>query len=84
MRIGISSLALKRQVDQIVLMAGDADFVPMARLVRREGGDSVFDPMWQPVGGDLHEHIDGLRSVCPKPESQADFVVDVQAHPPLV
>lgn len=37
MRIGIdiSSLALKRQVRQIVLMAGDADFVPAAKLARR-------------------------------------------------
>lgn len=47
MRIGIdiSSLALKHQVDQIVLFAGDADFVPAAKLARREGIDFVLDPM---------------------------------------
>jgi uncharacterized LabA/DUF88 family protein len=37
MRVGldIASLSYKRQVDQIVLMAGDADFVPAAKLARR-------------------------------------------------
>jgi len=69
MRIGIdiASLAFKRQVDQIVLMAGDADFVPAAKLARREGIDFVLDPMWRSVHPGLNEHIDGLRSVCPQP-----------------
>ncbi|AXE35365.1 NYN domain-containing protein [Chromobacterium phragmitis] len=72
MRIGldISSLAYKRFVDQIVLVAGDADFVPAAKLARREGIDFILDPMWQDVSriaDSLHEHIDGLRSTCPKP-----------------
>lgn len=37
MRIGldIASLTFKKQVDQIVLIAGDADFVPAAKLARR-------------------------------------------------
>ncbi|QNU15831.1 NYN domain-containing protein [Thermomonas sp. XSG] len=70
MRIGIdiSSLALKKQVDQIILMAGDADFVPAAKLARREGIDFVLDPMWRNVPDSLNEHIDGMRSVCPKPK----------------
>jgi len=69
MRIGIdiSSLALKRQVDQIVLIAGDADFVPAAKLARREGVDFVLDPMWQSIPPGLNEHIDGLRTTCAKP-----------------
>ena len=69
MRIGIdiSSLAIKKQVDQIVLFAGDADFVPAAKLARREGVDFILDPMWQSIPRNLHEHIDGLRSTCPKP-----------------
>lgn len=72
MRIGIdiSSLALKKQVDQIVLFAGDADFVPAAKLARREGIDFVLDPLWQGVPANLSEHIDGLRSVCPKPAAK--------------
>lgn len=70
MRIGVdvASLAFKRQVDQIVLIAGDADFVPAAKLARREGIDFVLDPMWRSIPQGLHEHIDGLRSTCPRPQ----------------
>lgn len=69
MRIGIdvSSLAFKRQVRQIVLIAGDADFIPAAKLARREGVDFILDTMWQPVPKGLLEHVDGVRSTCPKP-----------------
>ena len=67
MGLDIASLAFKRQVDQIVLIAGDSDFVPAAKLARREGIDFILDPMWQPIHEDLHEHIDGLRSTCPQP-----------------
>lgn len=69
MRIGvdISALVLKKQIDQIVLIAGDADFVPAAKLARREGVDFVLDSMWLPVSDGLHEHIDGKRSTCPNP-----------------
>ena len=68
-RIGIDicSLTLKRQVDQIVLISGDPDFVPAAKLARREGVDFILDPMWSVIGLDLTEHIDGLRSTCPRP-----------------
>lgn len=64
MRIGIdiSSLAFKKQVDQIILIAGDSDFVPAAKLARREGIDFILDPMWADIKEDLFEHIDGLRS----------------------
>jgi uncharacterized LabA/DUF88 family protein len=67
MRIGVdvSSLAFKKQVDQIVLIAGDADFVPAAKQARREGIDFILDPMWQSIPPNLNEHIDGLRSTCP-------------------
>jgi len=27
----------------------------------------VLDPMWNPIDDTLFEHIDGLRSTCPKP-----------------
>lgn len=64
MRIGIdiSSLAFKKQVDQIILIAGGSDFVPAAKLARREGIDFILDPMWADIKEDLFEHIDGLRS----------------------
>ncbi len=69
MKIGldIASLAFKRLVGRIVLVAGDADFVPAAKFARREGIDVVLDPMWQGISPDLQEHVDGLKSVCPKP-----------------
>ncbi len=42
--VDITSLALKRFVDKIVLIAGDSDFVPAAKLARREEGiDFVLD-----------------------------------------
>ena len=64
MKIGvdIASLAYKKQVDQIVLIAGDSDFVPASKLARREGIDFVLDPLGRQVKDDLFEHIDGLKS----------------------
>ena len=64
MKLGtdIASMALKKQVDQIILIAGDSDFVPAAKLARREGIDFILDPMGNPISDDLNEHIDGIRS----------------------
>lgn len=66
MKIGIdiTTLALKRFVDKIVLIAGDSDFVPAAKLARREGVDFVLDPMHSlRIEDSLYEHIDGLKSI---------------------
>lgn len=75
MRLGldIASLAYKRQVSQIVLVSGDADFVPAAKLARREGIDFILDPMWSTIRADLYEHVDGMRTVCPKPAKRLDW-----------
>ena len=64
MKIGIdiASLAYTKQADQIILLAGDSDFVPAAKLARREGIDFILDPMWAEIKPDLFEHIDGLKS----------------------
>lgn len=86
MRIGIdiSSLAIKKQVDQIVLFAGDADFVPAAKLARREGVDFVLDPMWRSIPQGLNEHIDGLRSTCPKPKQASETSLsDIEPSPAI-
>ncbi|MFM2057834.1 MAG: hypothetical protein RLY71_2219 [Pseudomonadota bacterium] len=71
MRIGvdIASLTLKKQVDTIILVAGDSDFVPAAKLARREGIEFILDPLWQKVNPDLFEHIDGLQSGLKRPGS---------------
>ena len=64
MRIGldISSMAFKKQVNQIILISGDSDFVPAAKLARREGIDFILDPLGSNIKPDLNEHIDGLRT----------------------
>ena len=71
MRIGIDivSITLKRQAKIIILVSGDADFVPAARFARREGVQFILDPLWQDISTDLFEHIDGLRSGFPRPGS---------------
>ena len=70
MKIGmdIASLSYKHQVDKIVLIAGDSDFFPAAKLARREGLDFVLDPLEMEISKtrDLFEHIDGKRS-CGNP-----------------
>lgn len=78
MKIGmdIASLAYKQQVDQIVLIAGDSDFVPAAKLARREGIDIVLDPLEQAVKENLFEHIDGKRS-CGSPYRKANEDLDM-------
>lgn len=65
--LDISSLAYKKLVDQIILIAGDADFVPAAKHARREGIDFILDPMWHTIKPSLNEHIDGLHSCVSKP-----------------
>jgi uncharacterized LabA/DUF88 family protein len=74
MKIGldIASLSLKSQVNQIVLVSGDSDFVPAAKLARREGIDFILDPMWHDINTDLSEHIDGLKSTAPRPNTKVD------------
>lgn len=63
MRLGldIAAMAFKSQVDQIILVAGDGDFVPAAKLARREGIDVVLDPMGGKAARDLLDHVDGVR-----------------------
>ena len=72
MRIGldIAALAYKRLVDRIVLISGDSDFVPTAKVARREGIDFMLDPMWQNIDPALNEHIDGLVSAFERPEKR--------------
>ena len=67
MSMPIASLAYKKQVDQIILISGDSDFVPAAKLARREGIDFILDPMRASIKDDLFEHIDGMRTKSPNP-----------------
>lgn len=69
MRLGldVESLAYKKLVDQIVLIVGDSDFVPAAKLARREGIDVALDRLGTNVHGSLNEHIDGVRTFKERP-----------------
>lgn len=71
--IDITSLAFKRHVNRIILAAGDGDFVPAAKLARREGIDFILAPMFNNINPSLHEHIDGLDSRCPRPKSRLSW-----------
>ena len=72
MRIGvdIASITLKQQADTIILVTGDSDFVPAAKVARREGVEFLLDPLWQSVNDDLHEHVDGIVSGIKRPSSE--------------
>ena len=83
MRIGldIASIAQKCQAEQIVLIAGDSDFVPAAKHARREGIDFVLDPMWHTIKPTLNEHIDGLRTCVGKPPANVSDKLHVDFIP---
>ena len=64
MKLGldIASVSQAGIVNQIIMIAGDSDFVPAAKTARKAGVDFILDPMWQDsVSGSLLEHIDGVR-----------------------
>lgn len=71
MKLGldVAAMAFKQQVNQIVLVAGDADFVPATKLARREGIDVVLDPMGGTPSKDLLQHVDGVRHCRMDPET---------------
>lgn len=62
----IASTSLNQFVKRIVLISGDSDFVPAAKLARRSGIDFILDSMKAPISEDLNLHIDGLKSVYKK------------------
>ena len=66
MRIGIdvASMADDHIVSQIVLIAGDSDFVPAIKYARRRGIDFLVDPMGNKhVRSDLAEESDGIEDM---------------------
>lgn len=72
MKIGvdIASISYKHQVEKIVLISGDSDFVPAAKLARREGIDFVLDPLWNTIKPSLQEHVDGVISCTDNPKTK--------------
>ena len=80
MRIGldIATITLKNQADVIILVSGDSDFVPAAKLARREGVTFILDPLWQNISADLSEHIDKLTSGFYRSQHDARSVDEVE------
>ena len=74
MRIGldIASLTYKKLVDRIILIAGDSDFVPAAKLARREGVDFILDPLNRIIRADLQEHVDAVRTTIRQASQGSD------------
>ena len=64
MRIGldVASLAQAHLVNQIVLIAGDSDFLPVVKMARKSGIDVLLDPMKQFPKRNMQEHVDGIES----------------------
>jgi uncharacterized LabA/DUF88 family protein len=64
MRLGldVASMAFKRQVNKMILIAGDADFVPAVKLARREGLDVIVVSMGDVLPADLSQNVDGIRT----------------------
>lgn len=84
MRMGldIATLAERRQVNQIIMIAGDSDFVPAAKHARRSGIDFVLDPLWARITDSLHEHIDGLVECVGRPPKNLADPLHVNYQPP--
>ena len=64
MRIGLdaASISSGKNADQIILIAGDSDFLPVAKAVRRNGGEFILDPMKQNPKKTLLEHVDFIET----------------------
>jgi len=64
LRIGLdaASLAYGRYVNQIILIAGDSDFIPVAKMARRNGLIIILDPLQNHVKPSFIEHVDGIES----------------------
>ena len=73
-----SSISFKKQVNQIILIAGDSDFVPAAKLARREGIDFILDPMEATIRSDLFEHIDGLKTCWKKEKHEKKWMASAE------
>lgn len=60
MRVGldIASLTLKRQVEVIVLVTGDSDFIPAMKFARREGAQLFLVALGHNVLDEMREHAD--------------------------
>ena len=66
MRVGldIASLTLKKQVEVIVLVTGDSDFVPAMKFARREGAQLFLVTLGHKVVDEMREHADLVLDIA--------------------
>jgi len=90
MKIGldIATVAFKKLADRIVLITGDSDFAPAAKLARMEGLMVVIDPMGKRLPSELIEHVDYVRTMLNvdneedvSPSSKRFFVENPKSNP---
>lgn len=71
MRLGIdvASLALKGQVERIIVLSGDTDMIPAIKLARREGVQVILIKLkgWNNLTKALVEDTDLVREILPVP-----------------
>ncbi|OGI08841.1 MAG: hypothetical protein A2Y40_05100 [Candidatus Margulisbacteria bacterium GWF2_35_9] len=67
MKIGldIASLSTKRNVDTIILVTGDTDFIPAMKFARREGVKVFINILKPDCSEDLKEHADDVVKLKP-------------------
>lgn len=72
MRIGldIASLTLKKQVDAIVLVTGDSDFIPAMKFARREGAQLILITLGHGIREGMREHADLVIDQFPFPSAE--------------
>lgn len=75
MRVGldVAWLAQGRYVDQIILIAGDSDFLPAIKMARKHGLDFILDPMKQKPKHTMIEHVDAIETLADKMHASASI-----------
>ncbi|MBE9580138.1 MAG: NYN domain-containing protein [Proteobacteria bacterium] len=65
MKIGldIAWLSSKSIVERIILVTGDADFIPAMKFARREGVQVVLVTLGNPIKEEMKHHVDIFRTV---------------------
>ena len=73
MRIGMdmARLALRQMVRAVIVVTGDADFVPAFKYVRREGVKVILDTMGKSGRVELRQHADVVLPPPKKPTKPA-------------
>jgi len=72
MKIGldIALIAIKKLADFLIIITGDADFVPVLKFARREGMQVCLDPLGAQIQPELAEHVDYIRNQISKYKKQ--------------